>query len=42
MAQARTMKSSGASMSEIAEAHGVSRSTVCRHLNAPNGHPRAK
>ena len=42
IAQARTMKSGGAATSKIAEALGVSRSTVYRHLNSPDGQPRAK
>ncbi|GAB6925938.1 recombinase family protein [Rhodococcus erythropolis] len=42
VAQARTMKSAGASTSKIAEALGVSRSTVYRHLNSPDSRSRAK
>ncbi|MDZ7917437.1 MAG: recombinase family protein [Rhodococcus sp. (in: high G+C Gram-positive bacteria)] len=42
VAQARTMKSSGAATSKIAEALGVSRSTVYRHLNSSDGQPGAK
>ncbi|WP_367646116.1 helix-turn-helix domain-containing protein [Rhodococcus sp. KB6] len=42
MAQARTMKTSGASTSRTAGPLGVSRSTVYRHLNSSEGHRRAK
>ncbi|MCD2135920.1 recombinase family protein [Rhodococcus qingshengii] len=42
IAQARTMKSAGAATSKIAEALGVSRSTVYRYLNSPDGSRRAR
>ncbi|WP_185993501.1 helix-turn-helix domain-containing protein [Rhodococcus sp. KBS0724] len=42
VAQARTMKSTGASTSEVVKEFGISRSTVYRCLNSSDGSRRVK